>query len=177
MLGASPYMNSVLCCTVAGNSGVSESNTEPEHDTQPLRSFVTLGHASAKDIQELNGFSGTKVLELDTNTTSETCPQFANLVLRRRVVEGHIAPPTMRLENTPELTRMFNVTHMSYDEFKQRTGIWARENIAYTHYCEYSVRKTPSASLDTKRGKLGVDPWDLDEAFHKITKPERLSCV
>ncbi|KER32217.1 hypothetical protein T265_01652 [Opisthorchis viverrini] len=151
MLGASPYMNSVLCCTVAGNSGVSESNTEPEHDTQPLRSFVTLGHASAKDIQELNGFSGTKVLELDTNTTSETCPQFANLVLRRRVVEGHIAPPTMRLENTPELTRMFNVTHMSYDEFKQRTGIWARENIAYTHYCEYSVRKTPSASLDTKR--------------------------
>ncbi|GAA52472.1 nidogen-2 [Clonorchis sinensis] len=151
MLGASPYMNSVLCCTVAGNSGVSESNTEPEHDTQPLRSFVTLGHASAKDIQELSGFSGTKVLELDANTTSETCPQFANLVLRRRVVEGHIAPTTMRLENTPDLTRMFNVTHMSYDEFKQRTGIWARENIAYTHYCEYSVRKTPSSSLDIKR--------------------------
>ncbi|CAL8088069.1 unnamed protein product [Calicophoron daubneyi] len=156
-LGASTYMNGVLCCTVRSANGGSDSDASHPSATKPISSLVTLGHTMPSEKLNFNGFIGTKVLYSSTSGSDnesqqahvKSCPQFADLKLNRRLIEGMPTPPQFKAQKLltsngvlgAHLPRLFNVTHLEEQLFTERTGIWLQDEIVYVTYCEYVSEK------------------------------------
>lgn len=143
MIGAAPYMNTVICCTL----NVKFMDSE---ESYPVKSFVTLGRPSPKDKLYLSNFIGTKIVDnfkLDDQPTGGDrdpgCPKLATLQLYRRVVQSFPIPRTAfpLLNGDKVLSTLFNVTFLNDLQFEKLTGIWLHNNTVSIIYCEYISSK------------------------------------